>query len=185
MTGPRRVRPGSDGAQAAGGRTPRGTAKDRALGLLAVRWRSRVELERRLLRAGYDPDQVREALIDLEAVGLVDDERFAREVVQSRASGRMDGPRAVREALRTSGVDVQIAERAMAEADVGEREADEARATELATKRAARMTGVAPDVAARRLFDLLLRRGYGPDVARLAARTALAEAFEAPPEESP
>ena len=93
MTGPRRVRPGSDGAQAAGGRTPRGTAKDRALGLLAVRWRSRVELERRLLRAGYDPDQVREALIDLEAVGLVDDERFAREVVQSRASGRMDGPR--------------------------------------------------------------------------------------------
>jgi regulatory protein len=169
----------------ASGRTPRGTAKDRALGLLAVRWRSRVELERRLVRAGYEPDEVRDALIDLERAGLVDDERFAREVVRSKATGRLAGPRAVREALRTSGVDAQIAEHAMAEAAVGDSEADEARATALAQKRATRMAGIAPDVAARRLFDLLVRRGYGPDVARLAARTALSEAFQAPPDEGP
>jgi regulatory protein len=144
-----------------------------------------VELERRLLQAGFDPDEVRTALTDLEAVGLVDDERFAREVVRSKAGSRMDGPRAVRDALRTSGVDAQVAEQAMAEGDVGDREADEARATALARKRASRMAGVAPEVAARRLFDLLLRRGYGPDVARAAARSALSEAFEAPADEGP
>jgi hypothetical protein len=82
-------------------------------------------------------------------------------------------------------VDVQVSERAMAEADVGDPEADEARATDLATKRAARMTGVSPEVAGRRLFDLLIRRGYGPEVARLAAKSALTETFEAPPDESP
>jgi regulatory protein len=143
-----------------------------------------VELERRLLGAGFGADEVRLALVDLEAVGLVDDERFAREVVRSRTDGRMDGPRAVREALRTSGVDPQLAERAMAEADVGDREADQARAMALAQKRASRMTGLAPETAARRLLDLLLRRGYAPDIARTAARSALAGGFEAPPDDS-
>src|SRR5256885_1716158 len=64
MTGPRRAsRPGEDGEieqldhhrrDSASERPvrPRGTAKDRALRLLAVRDRSRREIERRLLSAG-------------------------------------------------------------------------------------------------------------------------------------
>ena len=39
------------------------------------------------------------------------------------------------------------------------------------------MTGLEPQAAHRRLYGLLLRRGYGPDVARDAARKALAEAL--------
>ena len=43
---------------------------ERALGLLAVRPRSRRELERRLLQAGFEPEEVQDTLGRLERVGL-------------------------------------------------------------------------------------------------------------------
>lgn len=167
MAGPRRASPPA--AREAG---PRGTAKDRALGLLGVRWRSREELRRRLLRAGFDADQIEPALEDLERAGLIDDERFAREVVRDQACRRFSGNRAVRAALAQKGVDPDVAAAAM------EPLGDESeRALELATSRASRMAGLAPEVAFRRLYSLLLRRGYGPSVAREACRGALADAL--------
>src|SRR5438309_11769665 len=59
MAGPRRAsRPHPKGAASDSERPvrPRGTAKDRALRLLGVRDRSHKELERRLLRAGFEPE---------------------------------------------------------------------------------------------------------------------------------
>ena len=55
---------------------------ERALGLLAVRPRSRRELERRLLQAGFEPEEVADVLERLERVGLIDDEAFARQVAE-------------------------------------------------------------------------------------------------------
>ena len=148
-----------------------GTAKDRALGLLAVRWRSRDELRRRLLRAGFEPPEVESALADLEGVGLVDDARFAREVVREQAGRRLSGRRAIRDALRQKGVATETMEEALRETG------DEAeRALELAIRRAARMSGLTPEAAYRRLYGLLIRRGYDPDTAREACRGALAAA---------
>src|SRR6266536_6471094 len=91
LVGPRRA-PNS-------GSPPRGTAKDRALRLLGVRSRSREELRRRLLAAGFPAEEVATAVRDLEAVGLVDDERFAGEWARDRASRRLDGDRVVRSSL--------------------------------------------------------------------------------------
>ena len=51
---------------------------ERALGLLAVRQRSRREIQRRLERAGFGPEEVREELDRLQQVGLIDDEAFSR-----------------------------------------------------------------------------------------------------------
>ena len=56
---------------------------DRALRLLAVRPRSRRELETRLRSAGFDPERVAEELARLEEVGLLDDERFAQEFAEA------------------------------------------------------------------------------------------------------
>jgi regulatory protein len=152
------------------GKTPRGTAKDRALRLLAVRWRSRAELSRRLLLAGFQAEEVEAAIQDLERAGLVDDERFARAVVTDRAGRRLVGDRQVRSVLRQQGVAPDVAEAAM------EGAGDESdRALALARKRAVRMSGIDPAVAFRRLFELLVRRGFGPGVAREACRAALAE----------
>jgi len=159
------------GDRATSGR-PRASAKDRALGLLAVRWRSRVELERRLRTAGFDSEEIAAAIADLERAGLVDDERFARAVVSDRAGRRLSGDRAIRSALRAQGVGAEVADRALRDAgDEGER------ALALARRRAGRLTGSDPAAAYRRLFGLLVRRGFGPQVAREACRHALREAL--------
>jgi hypothetical protein len=76
----------------------RGKRKDiheRALGLLAVRQRSRRELERRLVQAGFEPDAVEVELARLDQVGLIDDAAFAAAVVESRMGARGESRRAV------------------------------------------------------------------------------------------
>jgi regulatory protein len=151
---------------------PRETARDRALNLLSFRDRSSRELEQRLLRAGYEPDEVVAALEGLQRVGLVDDERFARAVVEQQAGRRLSGRRAVAAALFAKGVDRATAEAALQELD--EPGAERERADELARSRARRMMGLPPEIAFRRLSGLLARRGYPPAVCREAARSALA-----------
>ena len=151
---------------------PRGTARDRALNLLSFRDRSRRELEQRLLRSGYEPDDVLETLDGLERVGLVDDERFARAVVEQHAGRRLSGRRAVAAALASKGVDREAARAALAEID--DPESERARAVELARSRARRMGSLAPEVAYRRLAGLLARRGFAPALCHDAVRRALA-----------
>jgi SOS response regulatory protein OraA/RecX len=57
-------------------------------------------------------------------------------------------------------------------------EDEELRAQELAASRASRMQGLPPAKAFGRLTSFLMRRGYGPEVARRAARKALEVASE-------
>jgi regulatory protein len=142
---------------------------ERALGLLAVRPRSRRELERRLLAARFEPDEVQDVLTRLERVGLVDDEAFARQYAEHRFGARKEGSRAVAQRLRAAGIDPALAETA-AEAAPDD---DEERAADLARSRATRLSGVAPEKAFARLSSLLMRRGYSPQFARSAARNAL------------
>jgi regulatory protein len=159
---------------------PRGSAKDRALLLLGVRWRSRRELERRLRAAGFEDEETQAALADLEVVGLIEDRRFARELVRDRANRKLAGNRAIRAALRQQGVADDIAEEALEEA--GD---EEKRAHELARRRAERLRGLQPEAAYRRLYGLLLRRGFGPGMARDACRAALSELLAADVEPEP
>jgi regulatory protein len=147
----------------------RRSAKDRALGLLAVRWRSRAELRSRLRQAGFEPDEIDTALAELESAGLVDDQRFAAELVRDRAGRRLNGSRAIRTELRQKGVSDDLADQAMAESEPEE----ERRAFRLAETRAGRLASLPPETAQRRLLALLQRRGYGYDLARRAALHAL------------
>jgi regulatory protein len=129
------------------------------------------------LSAGFEEPEVMEALAGLEAAGLVEDGRFARELVRHQAGRRMAGDRAIREALRAKGVPSDLAEEAVREAG------DEwARAQELALRQERRLSHLTPEVAYRRLFGLLTRRGYSFEVARAACVAALrareGEAFE-------
>jgi regulatory protein len=142
---------------------------ERALGLLAVRQRSRRELERRLVQAGFGHDEVAGELERLEGVGLVDDEAFALAVVQSRAGRRGESRRAVAGRLAQAGVDRATAEEAL-DAAAGD---DEAGAARLAAERVGRLRGLEPHVAYQRLSGFLARRGYAPELARRAARQAL------------
>ncbi len=147
---------------------------ERALGLLAVRPRSRRELERRLLAARFEPNEVQDVLTRLERVGLVDDEAFARQYAEQRFGARREGSRGVEQGLRAAGIAPALA----AIAAEGASDDDEDRAAELARSRASRLRGVAPQKAFARLSSLLMRRGYSPEIARSAARKALEIAFQ-------
>ena len=147
---------------------------ERALGLLAVRPRSRRELERRLLAARFEPNEVEDVLARLERVGLVDDEAFARQYAEQRFGARKEGSRGVEQGLRAAGIAPALA----AIAAEGASDDDEDRAAELARSRASRLSGVAPQKAFARLSSLLMRRGYSPEIARSAARKALEIAFQ-------
>jgi regulatory protein len=157
----------------AAARRPGATRKschERALGLLAVRMRSRRELRDRLLRAGFDADEVDDVVERLAGVGLIDDERFAEEYARHASEVRGSGRRAIASALSAKGVSRETVQRIVAEASDGE----EARAEELARSRARRLADVPPASAYRRLVSLLARRGFEPELARRAARSALA-----------
>jgi regulatory protein len=143
---------------------------DRALGLLAVRSRSRHELLQRLVGAGFDTLDVQDELARLEAVGLVDDERFAQEFVEHAVGRRLEGRRSVASSLVAKGIDRSTIDRTLD----GVGTDDEARAVELAKLRAGRLRSVPPDAAYRRLVSFLARRGYDGGIARRAARLALA-----------
>jgi regulatory protein len=147
---------------------------ERALGLLAVRPRSRRELERRLLTARFESEEIQDVLTRLERVGLVDDEAFARQYAEHRFGTRKEGSRGVEQGLRAAGIAPALAAR-VAE---GTPDDDEERAAELARSRASRLRGIAPQKAFARLSSLLMRRGYSPEIARSAARKALEFAFQ-------
>jgi regulatory protein len=115
---------------------------------------------------------VADALEGLSSSGLIDDERFARALAEQTVVVRGSGRRAALEALRAKGVARDVAERAV-EGAAGEDE--EARAEDLARRRATRLTGLDPARAGRRLLEFLIRRGYEPAVARRAAARALGE----------
>jgi regulatory protein len=142
---------------------------ERALGLLAVRPRSRRELEQRLRQAGFEDADVADVLGRLEGVGLVDDQAFARDLAAHAFGDRRSGARAVRDALASKGVTAATTAAVIEEFGGDE----EGRALELARSRAARLDGVPREKAYARLVGLLARRGYTPGVARHAARVAL------------
>lgn len=142
---------------------------ERALGLLAVRMRSRRELQDRLKRAGFQAEEVDDVLERLEGVGLIDDDRFAEELAQHAAGVKRSGSRAIASALYAKGVPRETIDRVVAGAGEGE----EARAEALASSRVSRFRGLPPATAYQRLTSLLLRRGYDPEVARRAVRLAL------------
>jgi len=147
------------------------SAKDRALRLLGIRARSREELRRRLAQKGHEVEEIEAALDDLESVGLVDDEEFARQLTAHHIGVRGSGRRVALAELRRAGVETEVAERAVA---AGAPEDEEARAEELARGRLRRLGTLDEATAYRRLVAFLHRRGYDAETARNAARRALA-----------
>ena len=142
---------------------------ERALGLLAVRPRTRRELERRLLAARFERREVEDVLVRLERVGLVDDRAFAEQFAEHQYENRLAGRRAVTGGLMAKGVSPAIAASV-----VRDGEDEQERADRLARSKATRMSGIDdPARAFTRLTGLLMRRGYGPEVARAAVRRAL------------
>jgi regulatory protein len=128
---------------------------------LAAQARTRVELSR-ALQAKQIPIEAAEAVLDrMEAIGLIDDQGFAHDWVESRQQRRHLSKTALRRELTAKGVDRESIDSALEEVD-SEDELTAARS--LAAKKASAMSGLDAPVRYRRLAGMLGRRGFNPGV---------------------
>jgi len=129
--------------------------RDKAMHMLAVRPRTRREIDAALSRTGIS-DAIRKGLVDeLEESGWIDDSRFAREFVSVRKDTRRMGPHRLRADLSKLGVHRAVADRALASYGTEEQEA-QARAL---VERTLRGTTV-DEKTVRRVVAQLKRKGF-------------------------
>lgn len=159
---------------------------------LEARARSVVETRRRLTEAGYRPELVEGAIERLLAIGLLDDEVFARNWIESRDRASPRGETALRRELRLRGVEGAIVDATLEARRSGEAESRLGfRRPDLVDEADGTGVGDPEEAAARRLVDrrrrdldrvvdprkrrarayaLLARNGFSPEIAgRLAA----------------
>jgi len=150
--------------------------------------RSKRSLVERLITAGYPEEHVITATDRLEAVGIIDDERLARSLVESRDRSRQRGDRALAQELRRRGVPDEIAVRVLAgrsdEAE-GEPLGEGGQAPLSAEERAAyaaaakvRLRGGDARAEVQRVAQALARRGFPSGLSWRIARERVAGAGE-------
>lgn len=145
-------------------------ALDRAVAALAVRARSRREIEHVLSRAGYRPNTIEMVLYKLEREHLLNDGDFARQWVEARSNRKLGKSRIAQE-LRRKGIADEEAEAALSAIDDdGQLEG----AIALAQKAAQRVKpGEDHRKTAQRISAMLARRGYSWDIVREAVDQVL------------
>lgn len=149
-------------------------ARDAALRLLAVRERTCRELTDRLAQRGFDRDVVDRVVAELASSKLVDDARFAAELVRSELRRAPAGSALLEAKLRRKGVAPDVA-RAATTAGLESRDARRD-ALEVARKHArSARPDAAPAVVERRVAAKLARRGFDPELARDVARVVADE----------
>jgi len=135
--------------------------RDRAMWFIARRERSRHEVDAALAARGIAPSIRAGILGELKDLGLIDDLRFAREFVRTKAELRFLGPHRLRFDLRRRGVARAVIDKAIDEAFHDETsQVDRARALVERKTRGAFVDGR----VVRRMADLLKRRGYDYEV---------------------
>ena len=143
---------------------PPASALSRAVGLLSRRDHSEKELRRKLTQRGLEAAEVDGALQRLQSLSLQSDDRFAENLLRSRAqSGH--GPLHVRAELAQHGLDSARIGALFDAQDVDWN----ACALAFAQRRLNRQSGD-PRREAQRLANALLRRGFNMDQVRHALR---------------
>lgn len=138
---------------------PESVARTICLRLLDQRSRTRSELAKAMRKRNV-PDEIAERVLDRYTdVGLIDDTHLADTAALALHRERGLARRAVAQKLRQRGLDDDTIGAAVDRIS-GDSERDAARA--LAQKRLRTMSGLAPDVQARRLVGFLGRKGYPP-----------------------
>ena len=130
---------------------------------------ARVDLGRRLIRKGHPRSAVDAALERAATLGLLDDAKFARNYVQTRAA-RGRGPARLTRDLMAMGVERGHIDGALA-AEWPEGSDRNGMPSALAAKRAAQLSHLPRQVKRRRVLAYLARRGFaGRDISELVAR---------------
>ena len=134
------------------------SVKARAVSLLAQREYSRQELTDKLTAAQASPEEVEQALAQLEAKGLVDDARVVETLV-NRRSGKLGASR-LRQELQAKGVCAEM----VAETMAGLKGTELARAQAVWQKKFGQLAATSAERNKQARF--LASRGFSGDVVR-------------------
>jgi len=134
------------------------TVKAKAVSLLAQREYSRQELSDKLTAADASPEEVEQALAQLEAKGLVDDSRVVETLVNRRA-GKLGGMR-LRQELQAKGVSPDL----VAETMAGLKDSELARARTVWQKKFGQLASSSAERHKQARF--LASRGFSGEVVR-------------------
>ena len=134
------------------------SVKARAVSLLAQREYSRQELTDKLTAAQASPEEVEQALAQLEAKGLVDDARVVETLV-NRRSGKLGASR-LRQELQAKGVSAEL----VAETMAGLKGTELARAQAVWQKKFGQLAATSAERNKQARF--LASRGFSGDVVR-------------------
>lgn len=134
---------------------------DRAIRYLEARLHSRSELVTKLKRLEYPLAMIDSVLDHLTEMGYVNDQRFAETRAELSAKHKHHGPNRARIELARKGVTGETARRAVEQ--VYEAHDSSQVARELASKKMKSLARLEPQVAKRRLYGMLLRRGFDYD----------------------
>ena len=134
------------------------SVKARAVSLLAQREYSRQELTDKLTAAQASPEEVEQALAQLEAKGLVDDARVVETLV-NRRSGKLGATR-LRQELQAKGVSPEL----VAETMAGLKGTELARAQAVWQKKFGQLAATSAERNKQARF--LASRGFSGDVVR-------------------
>lgn len=129
-------------------------AKARAVNLISRRPRSVAEVEQNLQKKGFEAFVIEQTVVQLQDVGLLDDEAFARYWVEQREAFKPRSHLALRQELQQKGVDRAIIEAALRDVD------QTAAAQQAAAKQARRYTHLTEDEFRNKLGGFLQRRGF-------------------------
>jgi len=133
---------------------------------------TRAELAEYLARKDV-PDDISVTLLDrFEEVGLLNDQLYAQAWVESRRRTRNLSARALRQELRTKGLDDETIEAATSQITADQ---DREAALKLARQKAPAMAKLDRQVAFRRLAGVLARRGHSPAVTMDVVKQVLGE----------
>jgi regulatory protein len=134
-----------------------------ALTRLNRRAMSRRDLDGKLREKGHEPAARTAALDRLEALGVIDDEAYGEALASATVRRQAAGPRLVEQKLRAKGLAGETAGK-LARAATGDADQQRVAASEAAEKKLRTMRGLDAATRRRRLYGLLGRRGFTPDV---------------------
>ena len=130
------------------------------------------ELTQRLMDKGFERDEVTNVVARLQELGAVDDARYARILVSSRARLNRWGRRRIQLDMQRRLLDEQLITQTLNAWEEGELEEEAeswtTQATNLLTRRYGRWQGRLEDKEFQKRMNFLLRRGYSYDQARQA-----------------
>ena len=154
------------------GRKAENEAKSAALRFLSFRRRTEKEIRDKLRKKGFDDKSIRTTIDKLKEYDLVNDSEFAAAWVKERLAYKPRGKRLLAQELWKRGIKKGIIDQVTEELCRDE----EKSAAELLEKVKGRYKNLDPKVARRRMYGLLMRRGFSYETAKNALAPLISSA---------